>query len=246
MPDDQTPNLELPYIMAAQAQKHVTHNEAIRSLDALVQLAVLDRDLPTPPVTPIDGQRYLVAAAAIGAWLGKSNQIAAYQDGNWNFLQPKEGWLAWVSDEDKLYVFDGTNWTLAPGGLSDPVPKLGINATSDTTNRLVVAAPASLFNHDGAGHQQKINKANTASTASQLYQVAFSGRAEIGLAGDDDFHFKVSPNGAVWTDALVLRAATGTPRVPSFAAAQRSVGPVAGPRCASAAKGPCLRAAYRQ
>ena len=220
MPDDQTPNLKLPYIMAAQAQKHVTHNEAIRSLDALVQLAVLDRDLPTPPVTPIDGQRYLVAAAAIGAWLGKSNQIAAYQDGNWNFLQPKEGWLAWVSDEDKLYAFDGTNWAIAPGGLSDPVPKLGINATSDTTNRLVVAAPASLFNHDGAGHQQKINKANTASTASQLYQVAFSGRAEIGLAGDDDFHFKVSPNGAVWTDALVLRAATGTPRVPSFAAAQ--------------------------
>ena len=31
-------NLQLPYIMPSQAQKHVTHNEAVRTLDALVQL----------------------------------------------------------------------------------------------------------------------------------------------------------------------------------------------------------------
>ena len=46
---DQTPNLELPFIMAAQAQKHITHNEALRILDALVQLSVVARDLATPP-----------------------------------------------------------------------------------------------------------------------------------------------------------------------------------------------------
>src|SRR5690606_5997668 len=51
-PMDATPNLDLPYIMGAQAQKHVTHNEAIRKLDALVQLAVLDRDLTAPPTSP--------------------------------------------------------------------------------------------------------------------------------------------------------------------------------------------------
>ena len=41
-----TPNLALPYILASQAQKHVTHNEAIRTLDCLVQLAVESRGLP--------------------------------------------------------------------------------------------------------------------------------------------------------------------------------------------------------
>ena len=46
---DQTTNLKLPYIMPSQAQKHVTHNEAIRALDALVQLCVLDRDLSRHP-----------------------------------------------------------------------------------------------------------------------------------------------------------------------------------------------------
>jgi len=30
-----TPNLQLPYIAASQAQKHVTHNEALRMIDAL-------------------------------------------------------------------------------------------------------------------------------------------------------------------------------------------------------------------
>jgi hypothetical protein len=51
---EQSPNLGLPYIMAAQAQKHVTHNEAIRSLDVLVQLSVVDRDLNGPPSLPAD------------------------------------------------------------------------------------------------------------------------------------------------------------------------------------------------
>jgi hypothetical protein len=49
---DATTHLLLPYILAAQAQKHVTHNEALRILDGLVQLSVLDRDLTAPPAAP--------------------------------------------------------------------------------------------------------------------------------------------------------------------------------------------------
>ena len=40
MPDTTT-HLALPYILAAQAQKHVTHNEALRLLDGLIQISVL-------------------------------------------------------------------------------------------------------------------------------------------------------------------------------------------------------------
>ena len=57
---DATTHLLLPYILAAQAQKHVTHNEALRLLDGLVQLSVLDRDLTAPPGSPADGDRYIV------------------------------------------------------------------------------------------------------------------------------------------------------------------------------------------
>ncbi len=75
---DETPNLGLPYIMAAQSQKHVTHNEAIRALDAIVQLSVLDRDLTAPPGSPAEGARYIVAASPTGAWSGHAGDVAAF------------------------------------------------------------------------------------------------------------------------------------------------------------------------
>ena len=78
---DTTPNLALPYIIAAQAQKHVTHNQAIRALDALVQIAVLTRGLAAPPGTPADGSRYIVANTPTGAWVGNAGAITAFQDG---------------------------------------------------------------------------------------------------------------------------------------------------------------------
>jgi Protein of unknown function (DUF2793) len=80
-----TPNLNLPYIAAGQAQKHVTHNEAIRALDAVVQLSVLDRGLTSPPGSPVEGDRHIVAAGATGAWSTHDLEIAAWQDGAWAF-----------------------------------------------------------------------------------------------------------------------------------------------------------------
>jgi hypothetical protein len=108
-----TPNLNLPYLLAAQSQKHVTHNEALRTLDSVVQLSVLDRDLTAPPASPAEGDRYIVAASPSGAWSGQTDNVAAFQGGAWLFYQPKEGWMAWVADENALVVFDGAGWALA-------------------------------------------------------------------------------------------------------------------------------------
>lgn len=207
-----TPNLGLPFIEAAQAQKHVTHNEALRRLDAIVQLSVTTRALAAPPASPANGARYLVAAAATGAWAGQSGKIAAFQDGAWAFLSPSEGWLIWIADEAALLVWHGAAW-IAAGAQS--VAMLGINATADTSNRLALSSPSSLFNHAGGGHQLKLNKASAADTASLLFQDGFSGRAEIGLAGDDNLHVKVSADGAAWRDALLIDRASGAVSFPS-------------------------------
>ena len=75
---DQTPNLRLPYMMAAQAQKHVTHNEAIRALDALVQISVASHVTASPPVGPVEGERRIVGAGATGAFAGQTGKIAAW------------------------------------------------------------------------------------------------------------------------------------------------------------------------
>lgn len=208
-----SPNLALPYIEAAQAQKHVTHNEAIRTLDALVQLSVLDRDLTAPPGSPADGDRYIPASGATGAWAGWDLNIAAWQDGAWVKLVPREGWLAWVADEDLLLVWDGSAWQSTGSNVTSLNPAtgglVGINATADTTNRLSLSSPASLFNHEGNGHQVKINKNAAGDTASFLFQTNWSARAELGTTGDDDFHFKVSPDGSTFHEAFRIDKENG-------------------------------------
>lgn len=206
---DQTASLALPLLAASQAQKHITHNEALTDLDALVQISVLDRTLTAPPGGAAQGDRYIPAGPATGAWAGQENTIAVSRDGGWVFYAPREGWLAWVADEDTLVGWDGGSWTGA-GGPNAALRTLGINyATADATNRIAVNAPATLLNHDGNGHQLKLNKALAGDTISVLYQTNWSGRAEFGLTGDDNFHVKVSADGSVWSEAMVIAAGSG-------------------------------------
>lgn len=209
-----TPRLQLPYIASAQAQKHVTHNEALRKLDALTQISVIDRTLAAPPGSPAEGDRHLVAAGPTGLWAGKENQIAVLQDGAWIFYPPLEGWLAWVEAEARLLVWQGTAWAEVTG-LNGSLPMLGINAGADATNRLALASACALFSHDGADHRLKINKAAAANTASLVFQNGFSGRAELGLNGSDDFSFKVSADGSVWSTAVTIDRSSGAVSFPN-------------------------------
>lgn len=213
MPDETT-ILSLPLILPAQAQKHVTHNEALTQLDLIVQLAVTDRTLTAPPVAPTVGDRHIVAAGATGAWAGQAGRIAYYAEAGWQFTQALPGWQAHVLAEGQTAVYDGTVWrTLAEGDLT--VARLGVGATPDATNRLAVTAPATLLNHAGDGHQLKVNKATVADTASLLFQTNFAGRAEMGTAGEDNFSIKVSPDGIDWPTALTAAVETGEVTFPA-------------------------------
>ncbi len=113
MPD--TPNLNMPEIEASQSQKHVTHNQALEILDAVVQLTVEDKDLSTPPASPVEGARYIVSSPATGAWAGWEDRIATFRNGSWQSFVPSEGWEAWVSDEALKYRFTSSAWVQASG-----------------------------------------------------------------------------------------------------------------------------------
>lgn len=211
---DQSPILSLPLIQAAQAQKHVTHNEAVMRLDLLVQLSVLNRTLTAPPASPAVGDRHIVAAGATGLWAGQSKKIALWQDGVWQFTQPLVGWQAWVAAETKMAVYDGSTWITIDLPSTITATQLGVSATPDATNRLSVSSPAALFNHAGNGHQIKVNKAAAGDTASLLFQTGFSGRAEMGTTGSDDFVIKVSATGSGFVTGLKVTAATGGVELP--------------------------------
>jgi hypothetical protein len=212
-----TANLALPCIEGSQAQKHVTHNDALRILDTLVQLAVSDRDLTAPPAPPAEGQRWIVKVAGTGAWAGHDNAIAAWQDGGWQFSTPRIGWIAFVADEGTLLVWNGTAWGdfFSTVTSIQNLARLGVGTTADATNPLSAKLNNILFGaktvaDGGDGHlRSKFSKESADKTLSLLFQDNYSGRAEIGLTGDDDLHVKVSADGSAWADALVVDSATG-------------------------------------
>ena len=106
------PNLGLTHgYVLGESGWHTGMETNLKRLDALVHLAVLDRDLTTPPSSPTDGDRYIIPSGATGAWAGKTNQVAVRINGAWEYYAPKVGWLAYVIDEDKLVVYKATGWS---------------------------------------------------------------------------------------------------------------------------------------
>jgi len=103
-----TPNLALPYLAAAQAQKHVTVNEALDHLDGVVQLSVISSSLTAPPPSPVEGERYIVAASATGAWASWDGSVAHYSGGAWLRLIPQTGWIAWDQAVGGIKTYDAT------------------------------------------------------------------------------------------------------------------------------------------
>lgn len=197
-----SPRLALPYLAPAQAQKHVTHNEALMQLDALVQLVLQDSAATTPPTEPALGAAYGLGESPTGAWSGQAGRLAIWQGEGWLFLAPALGWRAYDAALGALRIWEGSAWVTP-----SQQDLLGIATSADDTNRLAVASAASLFSHAGAGHQLKINKSAAAETASLLFQSNWTGHAELGLAGSTDFSLKVSSGGS-WQEAMVIKAGT--------------------------------------
>ncbi len=209
----QSPRLGLSYILPQQAQKHVSANESFRRLDALVQLSVKSASLAAEPAAPAEGDAYILPAGPTGAAWGGMDQhsVAAYQDAQWIEFQPRKGWRAFVETLGAARVFDGSGW-VAEGAAGGPAnfATLGVNTNADATNKLAVKSNAALLSHDdvtpGTGDARfVINKSAAAKTASAVFQNNFSGRAEFGLNGNDDFSLKVSADGAAWTNALTVK-----------------------------------------
>lgn len=106
----ETDRLRLPLLAAGQAQKEITHNEALGLIDMIVQAVVESADLATPPVAPEAGQCWAVAMGADGAWAGRDGALAGWTAAGWLFLAPETGWRAWARDRGHMIRFDGTAW----------------------------------------------------------------------------------------------------------------------------------------
>ncbi|MEQ8308790.1 MAG: DUF2793 domain-containing protein [Hoeflea sp.] len=167
---DSSPKLDLPLILPQQAQKHVIHNEALAALDALVHLIVESLGATLPPLTPDDGDCYIVADPGADAWTGKTGKIAHWRNKGWRFHSPRTGFVAYIRDQAQLRVFSGSEWlSLSSIGDQNGFESLGIGTTADPGNPLSVRASGSLFNHAGSDHLVMVNRAGPADTASLIF-----------------------------------------------------------------------------
>lgn len=218
-----SPNLSLSYLLPNQAQKHVTVNDTFRQLDVVVQLAVVSDDTALQPASPEEGACYILPAEATGAdWSGmQAHSIAAFQDSAWQEHVPKPGWIAWNAQSHSLQVFNGGAWSALEGGVPGTLAMLGINTVASSGARLSVKSNSALFSHDdvtpGTGDMRlQVNRESALGTASLIFQNDYSGRAELGLAGDDHFRIRLSEDGASWDDYLMIEPGTFRARLNHF------------------------------
>ncbi len=95
-----SPRLNLPFLQPSQAQKHVTHNEALRQLDIVTQLTVVSTNATIPPAASDQGEIHALGNAPTGEWSGQAGSLAVWLDNAWHFVSP---------------LRDGAHGTKAPG-----------------------------------------------------------------------------------------------------------------------------------
>lgn len=115
-----TPRLGITQLEEDQALPEAVVNEAVRDLEGYANATHFkSRTTTAEPGSPADGDIYLVPASATGTnWAGQDGKIARFVNTAWKFDTAKEGFVAWVDDDDELVVFDGSDWI-------DPVPPSG-------------------------------------------------------------------------------------------------------------------------
>lgn len=106
----QTDRLGLPLLAAGQAQKEMTHNEALTMLDLAIALTVERDDLSAPPSSPGAGLCWIIGDGASGEWSGREGQIAGWTEAGWRFLLPHAGMGAWHMLDGHMLRFEGAAW----------------------------------------------------------------------------------------------------------------------------------------
>ncbi|MFW2343560.1 DUF2793 domain-containing protein [Brevundimonas sp.] len=216
---DTSARLGLPYLAAGQMQKHVTLNEALTRLDGLVQCGVASRSLTVQPEAPASGALYILPEGAEGAaWsLHPAGSLMRAEGGGWTRVAVPAGLIAVIADTDEIVIWHEADWAPLAALLSElqNLERLGVGATADAANPFLAKLNSALWTARDVGDggtgdlRLVLNKASSSGVLSLILQSGWSGRAELGLIGEDGFGLKVSADGSGWTEALKVDPASG-------------------------------------
>lgn len=129
-----TPRFSLPLLAVAQAQKEVTHNEALSLLDALLHAAIEGGPLDVPPGGPLEGQCWLVGTAPSGVWAGEAGAVAIWTAGGWRFAAPRAGMRVVRLTDGAWLRCDGSGWS-EPATIAAPAG--GVTVDSEARSAII-------------------------------------------------------------------------------------------------------------
>lgn len=148
-------DLGIVYIAGQQAQPEITHNTALNQIQIL-QTGVVSVGNNTPPGSPAQGDSYILGATPTGAWAGRAHCLAGYFGTGWVFVPGvdssgtqitmgvrHEGLSVWSKADNAFYVWSGTAWGAASGGMTNPMTTSGdviYGGASGTPTRLGVGS----------------------------------------------------------------------------------------------------------
>lgn len=107
-----TARYALPLLSPGQAQKEVTHNEALLALDALVCGCCAQGPSNNPPMEPEIGLSYLCGLAPSGAWAGHPKAVVTWSESGWRFHAPVEGQRLHDRASGRTWCYASGEWQL--------------------------------------------------------------------------------------------------------------------------------------
>jgi hypothetical protein len=165
------------------------------------QDSVKDKDLNTPPASPVAGDRYIVGSAPTGAWASNAKDIAQWSGSAWLFDVKSEGMACFVDDEDLLYIYNGTNWIAINNyALASSEPGAVSSSTSGATGSASTVARSD-HSHDLGTHAH--------SDATNGGQIAYSSLSSIPSTFAPSAHGSAAHTGTIGTESQVTFASTG-------------------------------------
>lgn len=210
-----------PFIQPAQAQKHVTHNQALEQIDHTHHMCLKAINLSASPDNPEIGDCYDLGETPLGIFENQANKLAAFSDTGWQFYPKVTGMTALNLETGNLIIYDGTDWkNVSQGDMTAPSPaqtltQLGVNTQPDDRNRLSVKSDAVLLSADDQSTDSSgdirvaINKNTAENTASHIYQTNYTAYAETGLSGSNNYTIRISDIGNQFKTAFEIDKDTG-------------------------------------
>lgn len=127
----------LPFLFAGQAQKEFYLNEALAIIDSLLH-PIIEGQNDTPPISPENGECWLIGGTPTGDWSDYADHIACRQADSWVFIQPGDGMRIFdkVLEQERLFL---GQWNIASavaaptgGTIIDSEARIAISEVIDT------------------------------------------------------------------------------------------------------------------